>query len=252
MRLAVTIAARELRSWFTSPGGWLVLAGFLLLADVMFLAMLVRYATMAHDQVYVPYATVGLDVTDHLVAPWLGNVGFLLLVVVPAVTTRQLAGEARRGTLDLLLTAPVHPAQIVAGKWLGGLGAVAVMLAASAWAPLLLLRWLPVDLAALAVGYGALLLLGGALLGIGLLTSAATDHPATALVVAFAAGLGLWLLGSVDPDPVAWTSQLSLNAHLQDLLRGLVRTLDVAYYALMALGTLTLATVRVDATRDLG
>src|SRR6202162_5651118 len=46
--------------------------------------------------------------------PW------LFLVLMPAIAMRLWAEERRSGTIELLMTLPVEPWQIVVGKWLAG------------------------------------------------------------------------------------------------------------------------------------
>src|SRR5258707_12558316 len=44
--------------------------------------------------------------------PW------LFLVLMPAIAMRLWAAERRSGTIEILMTLPVEPWQIVPGKWL--------------------------------------------------------------------------------------------------------------------------------------
>lgn len=250
-RAVRAIAAREAGAALGTSTGGLLLAGFLGLAGVFWLSMLGQYVAVARDQVFDPYGSLHLNPVDHLVGPWLGNLGVVLLVLCPAVSMRLYAEELRRDSMELLLSAPIGGGVIVVGKFLGAWATVAALVLATAWMPLSLAWWTAVDVGALAAGYGGLLLLAGALVALGGLASSLTDSPLVALVLGFAVGMGLWVAGWVDPDPTSLPSQLSLSVHLQDLLRGWVRLSDVTYFALLAAWALVATHQRVESWRYL-
>jgi ABC-2 type transport system permease protein len=247
----LAIAGRELRSAFETSMGWLVLTGWLGVAGTLWVSMLAHYVTVGRDQVFDPYAAQHLNPTDHLLGPWLANLGVVLLVVCPALAMRLYAEELRRHSMELLLTAPVSSAQIVLGKWLGALGVVGVLLGATLWMPVSLAWWTAPDWGALAAGYLGLALVASAVLGVGSVASAATDSPVVALVLTFAVALCLWVAGWINPDPTSLPSQLSLSAHLQDLVVGGVRASDVSYYALLTGWCLLATHSRVESWRYL-
>lgn len=251
MRGMGVIAARELRGTFETPTGWLVAAGYLGVAGTLWVSMVAHYVTVGRDQVYNPYSGLALNPTDHLVGPWLANLGVVLLVVCPAVSMRLYAEELRRHSMELLLSAPVSSAEVVLGKFAGAWGVVGLIVAATGWMPLSLAWWTPVDLGSLASGYLGLMLLAGALLALGSLASAMTDSPPVALVLTFAVSLCLWVAGWLDADPTSVASQISLSGHLQDLVVGGVRASDVSYYLLVMAWGLLATHQRVEAWRYL-
>ena len=251
MSVVLAIALRELRALLRTPTGWLVLTGFQLAAGLFWLALLDAYVVRSRDRIFDPYTAAQLDLTDHLVAPFFGNLTVLLLVVGPAVAMRSLAEERRQETIELLLASPVSGAEIVAGKFLGAWAFVLGAVATTTWMPLSLGLWRLPDPGALAAGYLALALLGAAVTAIGVLASAFTDAQLVALVLAFAATLALWIVGWVDPDPTSLASRLSLSRHVQDGLRGAVRLSDLAYFGALVGWCLLAAWQRVAAWRYL-
>lgn len=251
MRPAWAIAARDLRGLLHTLTGWLVLAGFQLLSGVFFLTLVDNYVARASDGMFDPFAAVHLSVAEHLLAPFFGNVAILLLVVAPAVTMRSFAEEVRGHTLDLLLTAPVGPGEVALGKLLGSFAFLVLLLVSTAWMPLWLTAYGPLDAGAVVGGYLSLALLGAALCGVGTLASVLTDSPLVALVLSFAVSLVLWIVGWLDPDPTSLISQLSLAVHVRDLSRGAVRLSDVAFFVLLTVWCWAAIRARVDAWRYL-
>ncbi len=228
---ALAIAGRELRGIFNTTIGWLVLAGFLLLTGVFWSSMVSYYALESADVIANPYAASQMNLTDYLFSPFFGNTAIVLMMVCPAVSMRLFSEEIKQRTLELLLTSPVSTLDIVLGKFLGALGFVAILLAGTLPGPILLAAWSTPDLGTVAAGYFGLLLVGAAILAMGLLFSALTANQIVALVWTFAAALGLWVLSWVSQDPTSIFTQLALVTHVQDLLSGLVYVSHLTYFA---------------------
>ncbi|MBA2321857.1 MAG: ABC transporter permease subunit [Deltaproteobacteria bacterium] len=226
------IAAREFRSTFGNPVGWLVLCGFLMLTGVFWYAQLDFYVTESANLVFNPYGAPTMTLAGYLLGPFFGNTLVVVLMVMPAVTMRLFAEEIRGRTLELLLTSPVSTLEIVLGKFLGALAFVTLMLAATAYAPLSLLVWTDtLDWGVVGGGYLALFLVSCALLSLGMFASSITNSQMVALVLAFSGSLALYVLSWLGDGPDAWQTQLSVGAHVEDLLRGALRLSDLTYYA---------------------
>src|SRR5262249_45687194 len=133
----------------------------------------------------------------------------LLATVVPM---RLVSEELRSGTIEPLLTAPVTPADVVIGKWLGAGGFYLL-----AWGPTpLYLPCLPavgapLDGGAVAAGYLGTLLLGGAVMAVGLLASSLTRHQLLAAAASFVVFFLALLAGILG----AWVRSRPLAAFLQ-------------------------------------
>lgn len=225
------IAGRELRSIFNTAVGWLVLAGFLAMTGVFWSSMVSFYVMQSADLLANPHAAVQMSLTDHLLAPFFGNLAVVLLMVTPALSMRLFSEEMKQRTLELLLTAPVSTWEIVGGKFLGAMGFVGAMLLGTLTAPLTLWIWGTPDLGALAGGYLSLVLLSAAVMSMGLLFSALTQNQIVAVVLTFSAALAIWILSWVSEDPTSLVAQLSMANHLQDLATGALRVSDLAYFA---------------------
>jgi len=109
MRNIWIIAKREFNHYFISPIAYVVAFLILFIIGILFainIYFFIQNALQSFGQ--TPEVTI---IT--------GVFGFLLVFTIPAITMRLLAEEARAGTLELLLTAPVRDFELVAGKWLG-------------------------------------------------------------------------------------------------------------------------------------
>lgn len=247
---ALHIARRELGAILGTTIGWLVLAGFLLVNGVFFVSAFGWYSTTQADVMADPYAQSSLNLGEHLLAPWFANTSVVLILVCPALSMRLFAEERRQRTLELLLTSPVSTAEIVVGKFLGALTFVAVLLAGTLWAPLLLWAWSTPDLGIVAAGYLALLLVGATSLAMGSFMSSLTDSQVTALVLTVTATLFVWVLPWLaGSSPDGWLQKVGLLTHVQEMMLGAIRASDLAYFASFIGVSLFGAHQRVEAFR---
>ncbi len=223
----LTIARREMGAYFVSPIAYLVMAAFLLISGFFFSIILIGSQQASMQGIFA-------------------NVTVILLFVAPLLTMRLLADEQRTGTLEVLLTAPVHDWEVVVGKFVAALALFTLMLSCTLVYPLVLV-WLggTPDWGPVISGYIGLLLLAGAMLAIGTLASAVSENQIVTAFIAFAILLLLWLIGAasqVVPSATAVFEALSLNGRYQDFVRGAINLEDVVYYLSLMIGSLFIAT----------
>ncbi len=172
MRGTLAIARRDLVSTFLVPTGWIVLAGWGLLAALVFILATFREGQPATLRVVISIA------------------GWAMMVVAPAVSMRSFAEEARLGTLEILLTSPSSAFELVLGKLQASMAVLGVL-----GLPILILAGVAEaygdpDPGELASGLLGLLLLGTTLVSLGILVSTRTSSQVVAYLVTFF----LWFL----------------------------------------------------------
>ena len=86
-----------------------------------------------------PEAQTRLNLNDFVIAPLLHNLSVILVILVPVITMRSFAEEKRSGTYELLMTSPLSITEIVAGKFLGVLGFLIIMIGLTAIYPAILM-----------------------------------------------------------------------------------------------------------------
>jgi len=235
-----TIAGREIRALFVAPLAWSLLAVLQAILGYVYLVRLDVFLELQPRLAALPGAP-GLGAL--VVAPLLRTAAFVLLLMVPLITMGLFAGERQRGTLTLLLSAPVGTTTVVLGKFLGVLALLFAALALSALLPLSLLLGAGLDWGQLAAGYAALAWLLASYAALGLLISSLCTLPGVAAVATSGLLLLLWALNWAGDRGAGVLAALSMVGHLDTLLRGLVDSRDVAYFALF-IGVCIVFTVR--------
>lgn len=161
------IYKRELKTFFTTVTGWLFIAAHICLAGLYFFAV----------NLLSGYGNVADTVSSIL---------FLLLLTTPILSMRILAEERKQKTDQLILTAPVSVAGIVAGKYLAMATVFTVPVLVMATFPAILGSYGTVPMGE---SYTAILvyyLFGLACLAISLFVSSITESQVIAAVVSFA------------------------------------------------------------------
>jgi len=240
MRNVWTIARRELRVYFTSPIGYIVLAMFALIFGWFFVNALIIFSQVSAQAAMRPDMG-GLNVNQYIVQPTLGNFTIILLFLMPMLTMRLFAEERRQGTIELLLTSPIKDYEIIWGKWLGGMLLYGCMLLVALVNFGVLFFYAAPDWKALMVAYLGLLLMGGALMALGAFISTTTENQIVAGSITFGLFLLLWVLN--------WATQYSTSAfgelagflamppHFEQFSKGVIELKDTVYFlSAIALG----------------
>lgn len=217
---------KELKSFFASLSGYVVLV-FFLLANGLFLWVLpgnfnIPDSGMADLQ---PFFTL---------AP------LLYLFLVPAICMRLFAEEKKSGTLELLFTRPVTVWQIVWAKYLAGF--LLVVLSILPTFIYVLSLWIlaqpagHIDLGGILGSYAGLLFLAGIYVAAGVFASSLTDNQIIAflytLSIAFVSYMGLDLLGDI-PAWADFQGEIQfwgISRHYEPMSRGVIAVADVFYF----------------------
>ena len=243
MRRFLILFRREVASAFHQPLAYVVLFFFLIVTGLNFHA---GVSLLNHGG----GTTTMVEAFFNTIYFW-----FPFVLVFPLITMRVFAEEAKLGTIEMLMTAPVRHGQVVFAKYAGCLFFYIVL-----WAPSLLyfiaFQAITGVSAAGAVGsylgaYAALLLMGCLFTAIGCLASALTDNQIVAAVMSFAAILFLFFLGLLGffiPSTSTFlreaTYYVSPIEHMMDYSRGVFDTRPIVFY-LSSTGLVLLATFHV-------
>ena len=235
MRAVWATYTRELRAYFFAPLAYIVLFFFLIVTGVIFINLI---GNLVDPRVMAP---------DPALSYFFRSSWLMLILLAPVLTMRLFSEELRSGSIEILMTAPITEAQVVAGKYLAALTFYACLWLPTLAYALLIARQSEVDWGPVAAGYVGILGIGALLLSVGTFASAMTRSQLVAAMVAVALVFLLFLLGifesQVDKE---WLKQavsyVNLWDHIDEFARGIVDTRRLAYYGTGVLFFLFLAT----------
>src|SRR5436190_24208226 len=107
MRNILSVAGKELRSYFHSPIAYLVMSVYSLLCGFFFYNQTGYVASQMLRMSMSGQGAPPVSLNDYIVRPLVeGILTIVLLLLLPLVTMRLYAEEKRSGTIELLLTSP--------------------------------------------------------------------------------------------------------------------------------------------------
>jgi ABC-2 type transport system permease protein len=226
MNGVLAIYRKELQTYFRSPIAYFVVSVFLLGTGYFFL--------------YNIFLT-GIGTMDETFQ----NMGILLLTLIPVITMRLFSGEYSGRTMELLMTLPLKPSQIVFGKYLGATTMFVLMTAATAINLIPLYLYGNPETKTILTGYIGFVLLGMACLAIGQFFSSLTQNQIIAALITVPVLLGFWFVGHLQTFQTDYILRelfgyLSFSLHFGDFIRGLLRSEAVAFYLVVSAIALTL------------
>lgn len=225
------IFKREVRSFFTSPIGYLIVGSFLLLNGLFLWVFKGVYNIFDYG-----FADLG---NFFLLAPW------IFIFLVPAITMKSFSEERKMGTLELLLIKPVSVWKLVLGKFWG-----ALLLCVIAIVPTIVYVFAIAklgmtegnyDLGIVLGSYFGLLFLISSYAAIGVFASTLSDNQ----IIAFLVGILICFLIFNGFDAIASlfsngeTQEVlkgfGAKAHFDSIARGVIDTRDLVYFVSLTL-----------------
>ncbi len=259
MNGVLALIKREIRSQVFSPIAWIVWTLFLFLAGWFFFSLVYQFAVIVEnatgyaEMMQNPEMLDRLNLNEMVISGLFGNFLILFVFLIPVLTMRSFAEERKQGTDELLLTAPVTPGQLVAGKFLGQLAVTGALVLGAAFYVAVILHYGDPERGPIGTGLLGLALVVCALTALGFAASTLTKSQVVAAVSAFVLFLLLfvvdWPAESTQGLARSALKALSLPAHFEGFTRGNVSTVDVAYFVSLAAAGLFTARTAVASQR---
>jgi ABC-2 type transport system permease protein len=227
------ILLREIKSFFGSPIGYLVIAIFLLLNGLFLWVFEGDYNILNSGFADLsPFFTI---------SPW------ILIFLIPAVTMRSFSDEKKQGTLELLLTKPLSLWQIVNGKFLGALLLILIAIIPTfIYVFVISGLGMPagnIDLGSTMGSYFGLLFLISAYTSIGVFTSTLSDNQIVAFILSVFLCFFFYFVfdgfASYLPNTENLISSLGMNSHFKSMSRGVIDTRDILYFVSLTIAFLS-------------
>lgn len=164
----------------------------------------------------------------------------LSLIFIPAISMRLWSEEKKLGTIELLLTLPMKPSDVVLGKFLASFLFYLVALAGTLVIPIMLFLVGSPDIGPIIGGYFGAILLGAFFLSLGIFISGFfSDQIVSLIITSLSCGL-LALIGWQYVPMVidGWIdglgnflySYIGVTRHFNDIERGVIDLRNIVYF----------------------
>ena len=191
----LAIFKREFNSYFTSPIGYVFIAMFYFISGIFFFLYNLAAASAELRYVYSMLFTCSA-------------------LLMPILTMRMLSEDKRQKTDQILLTSPVSLTGLLMGKFLAAFLVYVIAVSITLVYALVLSVFVSLNWAVIVSSYVGILLLGAALIAVGMFISSLTESQLVAAIVTVVVDLGLLLvdsLASVMPNTTLQNAVLSLS-----------------------------------------
>lgn len=209
------ILKRETNAYFDTPLGYVFLAVYYLFAGFFFF----NYNLYSNSTDMRSLFSIMFTVT---------------LFLIPILTMRLMSEDRRAHTDQLLMMAPVSTLSIVMGKMLAAVIVYLAALSITLIQAVVLSTFAAVEWSVV-IGHFLGLLLGMALISVGMFISALTENQIIAAIGGFCVGFFLMLLDSLasmisNSVLAGFVSDLSFQTHYQNFTLGIFDFSDVIFY----------------------
>jgi ABC-2 type transport system permease protein len=219
---------RELKSYFTTPVGYVFLVVFLFFSG------------------YLTFKQGFFEIRQADMQAFFMSMPLLFVFLVPATSMRLWSDERRIGTIELLLTLPITVIQAVLGKFFAAWLFLAIALALT-FPMVITVSYLgDPDTGLIIMGYLGSVLMAGGFLAIGCFFSAVSKNQVISFVLSVVAcaifvyvGMPTTLNYLSTFLPVGLVSaigSMSLQSHFESMQKGVLEFNDISYFILLIIG----------------
>ena len=224
------ILRRELKQYFTSPIGYIFLAVFFAFSGFYFFAGTLASSTTDLTPIFTAMFTV-------------------IIFLIPILTMRLMSEDQKLKTDQALLTAPISLFGMVMGKFLAAFIVFGISACVTLVYGVVISVYAMPDWPVLLGEVLGLLLLGAALIAIGMFISALTENQVIAAIGSFAVMFFLAMFDSfASMIQISWIAKiltsLSLASRYTDFTMGYLNLANVLFFVSLA-GVFIFLTVRV-------
>lgn len=225
---------REFRSYFSTPIGFIVLAAFYFFLGLYF-SLIYSYGSPDIATVIVAMSTV-------------------IVFAMPILTMRLMSEDRRQKVDQALLTAPVSLTSIVLGKFFAALAVFAIGFAPTLVFEIIVASYVTVNIMSYIYALFGMLLLGSALIAIGMFISSLTESAVISAILTLVINiLVLYMSSFASMVSVSWIATIIEKAAFitafENFGQNIFSVADVVYFVSISVAFLFLCVRSLDKRR---
>ena len=225
---------REFRSYFSTPVGFIVIAAFYFFLGLYFSLI---------------YSSGSPDLAMVIVA-----MSTVIVFTMPILTMRLMSEDRRQKVDQALLTAPVSLTSIVLGKYLAALAVFAIGFAPTVIFEIIIATYVSVNVMSYIYALFGMLLLGSALISIGMFISSLTESSVISAILTLVINiLVLYMSNFASMINISWLSKVIEKAAFitafENFGENIFSVTDVLYFVSISAAFLFLCVRSLDKRR---
>lgn len=225
---------REFRTYFSTPIGFIVLAVFYFFLGLYF-SMIYGYGSPQVSEVVIGMSTV-------------------IIFTMPVITMRLMSEDRRQKVDQALLTAPVGLTSIVLGKFFAALAVFAIGFAPSVIFEIIVASHISVSIISFVYSLLGMLLLGSALIAIGMFISSLTESSVISAILTLVINiLVLYMSSFAGMIKVTWIANIIEKAAFVNVFENFGENVfsisDIVYFLSISAAFLFLCVRSLDKRR---
>ena len=215
------VIKKELKSYFLSPIGYVVIGIFLLCFSVFFYLTAIASGSVDLGALYYYTALYGL------------------IIIVPILTMRMFAEERKNGTEQLLLTSPTSMFKVVIGKLIAALSVIIITLLISFMFFAIVSFFGEPNIIAILVAMLGFILISTAALSVGMFASSLTEKQIMAGIITVA----FLIITLFIPDISSMLAGFTLIDFYTSFAQGVISVENIISLALFSLVFISLTII---------
>ena len=215
------VIKKELKSYFLSPIGYVVIGIFLLCFSVFFYLTAIASGSVDLGALYYYTALYGL------------------IIIVPILTMRMFAEERKNGTEQLLLTSPTSMFKVVIGKLIAALSVIIITLLISFMFFAIVSFFGEPNIIAILVAMLGFILISTAALSVGMFASSLTENQIIAGIITVA----FLIITLFIPDISSMLAGFTLIDFYTSFVQGVISVENIISLALFSLVFISLTII---------
>lgn len=255
----ISIFKKEFKTFFQSPGIYVVSGLFFLLVGYFFNQFISAFSRASLDPSQREmFGFETLNINFDLLSSLFGLINFLMIFIIPIFTMKLIAEEKKNGTFELITTCPISDFGLIFGKFIAAFAVICLMIFICLIYPIIMgtltttpnvLEWKMVFSC-----FFGLFLIAAAYVSFGLFASSITENQIIAAVISYAGLLMLFLIGNLSAlNPNAFWARvsdaLSIHVHSIQFTKGVIRGIDIIFFFGLTLGFLFLSVIMLESRR---
>lgn len=217
----LAVIKKELKSYFYTPVGYIVLGIFLLCFSIFFYLTVFSSGSVDLGGLYYYTALYGL------------------IIIAPILTMRMFSEERKNGTEQLILTSPVNIGKVVFGKLIAALGVILIALIFSLIFVVIVSFFGEPNVGATLVSIFGFILISIAALSIGMFASSLTENQIVAGIITVA----FLIMSLFMPDISSIFSSFSLINFFVTFAQGVISIENIISLLLFSLVFISLTII---------